>query len=311
MSMRYTMRVLRANRVWGRVARERLTEPIHLNVASAAVWALGSYTRKIDWDLIYKQPYAYSVLKAARFARYRGVDTVSLLEFGVASGAGLMNMAEIARHVGEELGISFRLYGFDTGKGMPPARDYRDHPEYYQQGDFRMDPDALRANLPASTKLVLGDLKETIPAFLQSLPKGEPIGFVSIDVDYYWSTVEALRVLDGAPEQYMPTTVMYLDDVLFDGHNRWQGELLAIEEFNAAHERRKIELATLLPTQRIFRNPQWFRQIYSLHVLDHPVRSEIRAAATSRHIPNQYLVERGHEDTFQVPVSTEGGAARS
>ena len=308
--MRYTMRVLRANNVWGRVARERLTRAHHLNLASAAVWALGSYTRKIDWDLIYKQPYAYSVLKAARFAKYRDIDTVSLLEFGVASGAGLMNMAEIARNVGKELGMDFRLYGFDTGQGMPPARDYRDHPEYYQQGDFRMRPDALRANLPDNTKLVLGDLSETVPEFLRTLPKGEPIGFVSIDVDYYWSTVEALRVLDGAPEQYLPTTVMYLDDVLFDGHNRWQGELLAIEEFNAAHERRKIALATLLPTQRIFRNPQWFAQIYSLHVMDHPVRSLIRTSATSRHIPNQYLVERGHADTFEVPV-TEGGAART
>ncbi len=37
--------------------------------------------------------------------------------------------------------------------------------------------------------------------------------------------------------------------------------------------------------------------------MDHPVRSEIRSSSTSRHIPNQYLVDRGHADTFEVPVS--------
>jgi hypothetical protein len=273
--MRYTLRKLRRKGVWGRVGVERLTEPLHLNAASALVWAFGSYTRKIDWDLIWKQPYAYGVLQAARLAQRRDVDTVTLIELGVASGAGLMNMAEIARHVGDELGVTFRLYGFDTGSGMPAARDYRDHPEYYQKGDFQMDAEALRSRLPASTELILGDLAETIPPFLQALPRGEPIGFVSVDVDYYSSAVSALEILAGDPELYLPTTVMYLDDVIFEGHNRWQGELLAVEEFNAGHDRRKIALASLLPYRRIFRNPIWHRQMYSLHVLDHPVRTEI------------------------------------
>ena len=30
-------------------------------------------------------------------------------------------------------------YGLDTGEGMPPPRDHRDHPELYGQGWYPMD----------------------------------------------------------------------------------------------------------------------------------------------------------------------------
>jgi hypothetical protein len=61
-----------------------------------------------------------------------GIKTVSLVEFGVASGAGLTNIVEIAKKVTRCTGVEFTIYGFDTGQGMPPARDYRDHPELYR-----------------------------------------------------------------------------------------------------------------------------------------------------------------------------------
>jgi hypothetical protein len=35
-------------------------------------------------------------------------------------------------------GVKIDVYGFDTGKGLPPPRTYRDHPELYRQGDFPM-----------------------------------------------------------------------------------------------------------------------------------------------------------------------------
>lgn len=292
MSLRHTLRVLRSRRGWGRLARERLTEPLHLNILSAGVLAFGSYTRKIDWDLVYKQQYAYGVLKAARLAQFRGVRGVTLVEMGVASGAGLLNLADIAAHVGGELGVQFHVYGFDSGCGMPPARDYRDHPEYYGEGDFPMDAEALEAALPPNARLILGDLDVTIPPFLRSLPRDEPIGFVAVDVDYHSSTVSALKLLTGDAELYLPTTVLYFDDIIFDGHNRWQGQLLAIEEFNDTHERRKIEPARFLPCRRIFKNAIWLHQIYSLHVLDHPVRTGVADAAAPRHIPNEYLLGR-------------------
>ena len=82
--------------IWSRIFRERLTEPLHLNCLSLLVWASGSYRAKIDYDLVVRQNNAYGILKAADFARSHNIRTVSLIEFGVASGTGLLNMARIA-----------------------------------------------------------------------------------------------------------------------------------------------------------------------------------------------------------------------
>src|SRR6516225_7599284 len=46
-----------------------------------------------------------------------GIKTVSLVEFGVASGAGLTNIVEIAKKVTRCTGVEFTIYGFDTGQG--------------------------------------------------------------------------------------------------------------------------------------------------------------------------------------------------
>src|SRR5207245_961822 len=118
--------------------------------------------------------------------------------------------------VSRETGIRCEVHGFDTGSGMPPPVDYRDHPDLYQQGDFGMDPDVLRATLPAGTELHLGPLSSTIPAFLEGLPASAPIGFVVLDVDYWSSTGEALELFKSEPEHYLPRTVVYVDDIALD-----------------------------------------------------------------------------------------------
>ena len=48
-----------------RILRERLTEPLHLNVASLFVAAFGSVRSKIAFDLIQRPHYAYGLLEAA------------------------------------------------------------------------------------------------------------------------------------------------------------------------------------------------------------------------------------------------------
>src|SRR2546430_1535166 len=154
--MGFLLRKLQHKDVWERILRERLTEPLHLNGLSLLVWAVGSYRAKIAFDLVVRQWNAYGILKAADQAKALGISRVSLVEFGVAAGAGLMNMAEIARRVTHVTGVQFRLYGFDTGAGLPPPTDYRDHPDLYQQGECGMDVVALRNALPPNAELVLG-----------------------------------------------------------------------------------------------------------------------------------------------------------
>ena len=75
-----------------------------------------------------------------------------------------------------------------------------------------------------------------------------------IDVDYYSSTVDALKIFDGPPDLYLPITIVYLDDIQLAHHNPFAGELLAVAEFNAQTSLRKICRHDFLENTRIFRN---------------------------------------------------------
>jgi len=258
-------------RIWRRIFYERLTEPLHLNVMSMFVAAFGSFPTKVAFDLIPRLPYAFGVLGAARRAREYGITDISVIEFGVSSGAGLINMSVLAERAEDATGVKIHVVGFDSGKGMPGPVDYRDHPDMYVRGDFPMDVERLRDKLPARTQLLLGDVTETAPTFLAAL-RG-PIGFVALDLDYYSSTKAALRVFDGPCACYLPLVTLYVDDIYSDLHNSWCGELLAISEFNADHALRKIERFILLDNARVFKHANYLKHIFNLHVLDHPVRA--------------------------------------
>jgi hypothetical protein len=268
---------------------ERLTEPLHLNLASLFVAIFGSYRMKVDFDLAVRQQYAFPLLYAAETAKRYGIPRVTALEFGVANGAGLMNMCRLAERTRRAVGVDFRIIGFDTGVGMPPAIDYRDLPDTYQQGDFpMMDAQRLRKSLPSFAELFIGDVKDTVPQFLPTVSADAPIGFVSVDVDYY-SAREVLKVLTGRPDQYLPIISVFLDDITADSINPWTGELLAVNEFNLEHEHRKIAPFTLLRSKRIFKNAQWIDRMYAGHIHDHRLRSPAFQRATKDVIPNEYL----------------------
>lgn len=267
--MRYFLRRLPQRR--RKVALERLTEPLHLNIFSVLVALFGSFRMKVECDVVMRPQYAFGLLRAADFAKDAGVERITAVEFGVAAGAGLLNLQELARRVTECTGVAIDVEGFDTGYGMPVPLDYRDHPELYIPGDFPMDVAALRAALAPSTHLHLGDVAATVPRFLQTMHA--PIGFVAIDVDTYTSTVAALRVFEGDPEHFLPQTIVYVDDIHLPPHNPWAGELLAIEEFNATHRHRKLAPWRFLRHERLFKNAAWIDHVYLLHVLDHPARN--------------------------------------
>jgi hypothetical protein len=79
-----------------KIGIERLTEPIHLNIASLFVGMFDSYRAKVAFDLIIRPHYAYSILRAADQALEYGISKLTIIEFGVASGAGLLNMCRLA-----------------------------------------------------------------------------------------------------------------------------------------------------------------------------------------------------------------------
>lgn len=275
--------------IWQRIFYERLTEPMHLNLISFFIALLGSFRQKVAFDLVLRQQHAYALLNAADYAKSLGYKKVTAIEFGVAAGAGLLNLQNIAKRVTKATGINFDLYGFDTGTGMPPPQSYKDHPELYQAGDFPMNFSLLSAKLEKHTRLILGTLAETVLDFKEKKFSEAPIGFISIDVDYYSSTVDALKILEMKADNFLPRCVIYLDDLEDMSHNSHCGEQAAIAEFTAENPMRPIEKHPFLCSYRIFRNARWIEHIYQCHILDHPVRNILDGGRSKAILVNPYL----------------------
>jgi hypothetical protein len=259
-----------------RIFYERLTEPFHLNLLSAFVALFGTFRQKVAYDLVLRQCHAFALLSTADRAKGYGLSSVSVIEFGVAAGAGLMNIAILAQKVSSLTGVDIQVYGFDTGKGMPPHRDYRDHPNLYREGDFPSNLASLKTQLPPNAHLILGELATTVPQFVKdTLTAQTPLGYIAVDVDYYSSTVDALKIFDGPAQFYLPLVNIYLDDIDFEDHNPFAGELLAVNEFNQEHQFRKICRYEFLECFRVFPKASWLKHMFTLHVMDHPIRQNV------------------------------------
>lgn len=208
--------------------------------------------------------YSLSLLQTCAQAYHCGYETVVSIELGVAGGAGLLDMCTAAAHLGPIFGLDIKVVGFDNATGLPAPKGYRDHPEMWQQTMFKMPDSAeLKAKLPAFAQLIVGDVADTIPDYLASKPVAHKLGFVSVDVDYYSSTLSAFPLFEMPPEHYLPAMPLYFDDMnTCIVYNARCGEALAISEFNARSHMRLIE-----------EKPSWkIRNFHALHVLDHAFR---------------------------------------
>jgi hypothetical protein len=135
-----------------------------------------------------------------------------------------------------------------------------------------MDVDGLRARLKPGTDLILGDVAETVPRFVQNLRF--PVGFVSVDLDLYSSTLDALRLFTLPGRQMLQHTPMYFDDTLMAFNHQFAGELLAIEEFNNENHGVKIDTWRSLKSLTAFPESPWLDAMYMAH--------DLQAEATSR-----------------------------
>jgi len=275
--------------IWKRIGVERLTEPLHLNVLAVFVAVFGTTRAKVAFDVLVRQQHAFGLLDAADAARERGLQRVTVVELGVGSGTGLLNICELARRIERATDVGFDIVGFDTGAGLPPPTDHRDHPELYKEGWFPLDRAALERALPDNARVIYGDLRDTIDDFVHTLSPASPLGFATLDVDYYSSSQHALRLFLGDATCYLPTVAVYVDDVHERTHTRFAGELLAIEEFNAEHELRKLDFDRGLMYHRVFKHAEWLQHMFKLHVFDHPERSSIEKPADVVAVDNPYL----------------------
>ena len=212
--------------------------------------------------------YAFCAFRAAELAVRLGHKAMSILEFGVAGGNGLLELENLKVLIETHLPISIRLYGFDIGSGLPTPLDYRDLPYCWQGGFYEMDVVRLKARL-RSAELLLGAVSETVPRFCAAPPTDAPIGMIVFDLDYYSSTVDAFKILDVDPRAVLPRVFCYMDDIVGtrECYSDFTGERLAISEFNKAHETRKISRCYDFEEMRFER---WQEKIMIYHDFEHP-----------------------------------------
>ena len=92
--------------------------------------------------------------------------------------------------------------------------------------------------------------------------------------------------MDPNPAKYLFLPVLYFDDIVLANYSDWTGELLAINEFNAENQMRKIQVYRFLRSRRLFKNTRWIDQIFLLHLFDHP---QLKVKRGVRAMPNVYL----------------------
>ena len=214
--------------------------------------------------------YTWGALQGAYLAHVLGMKRISMIEFGVAGGNGLVAL-EAAAELLEEVfeGLRVDVHGFDSGGGLPHSRDPRDLPNLWSEGDYPMDQERLKERLRRA-ELIIGPVEETVPLFIARTPA--PLAFVSFDLDLYSSTVPALEVLKADPALLLPRVHCFFDDILGFTYAPHNGERLAMAEFNASEQRRRISpifgLRHYVPASE-FRSA-WVLKTYMAHILDHP-----------------------------------------
>lgn len=224
--------------------------------------------RTIDrWGAVDRPNYLAGVLAGALQAKREQRSEMSIYEFGVAGGSGLVALQEYAESVERETGVKIKVYGFDSGEGLPETcGDFRDHPDQWRASDYKMDVSKLRKRLTDRTELVLGRISETLPRFL--MQERPPVGFISCDVDLYSSTNEVLRFFTLPGRTMLQRVFLYFDDIDFVFNHRFAGEWLSIQEFNDSNANVKIDRWYGVRKDRAFTEHTWFDKMFIAHDLE-------------------------------------------
>lgn len=235
------------------------------------IFNFGSFSTRLEYDIFPRPHYAFCMYYAARDAYKLGYKRISVVEFGVAGGLGLIQLERIATEVEQEFPIKIDIYGFDTGEGLPDPVDYRDLPYIWQPGFYKMDQEKLRQKLKRS-KLILGNVKETAPFFFKKY-NSAPLAAAFFDLDYYSSTIDSFKIFETEFENQLPRIFCYCDDIISSESgglmSEYVGQLAAINAYNESNSMRKIAKASGLELTRR-RMAKWNHQIYIHHCFEHP-----------------------------------------
>jgi hypothetical protein len=234
-----------------------------------------SVETRADWDISARPAYLLGLIQAVRQAKKEGIRAISVAEFGVAGGQGLVILQNEAEAVERETGIEILVYGFDMGgSGLPGLiGDHRDHPERWKSGDYPMDQELLRSRLTSRTTLVLGNVAQTARKFF-AWHRPPHVGFVAFDMDLYSSTMAGFQIFTDPDRKMLVHCPLYFDDMGSFTYHRFAGELLAIDEFNAADHEVKIDVWAGVRDYRPFYGEAYLSRMYVAHDLEAAVRAQ-------------------------------------
>jgi hypothetical protein len=227
------------------------------------------------------RPHYYICLQeAAKTAKGLGYPRITAVEFGVAGGNGLLALEKYATAIERKFGVGIDIYGFDMGDGigLPQAQDPRDMPYFWEPGFYRMDQKKLASKLKRA-KLILGDIGETVAKLNEDVGVS-PIGAIFVDVDYYSSTLSALRIFDRQSRNWLPRVLCYFDDV--EVASEFFGEGAAIKQFNDTHDHMKIARTGGHHEDVLYGTLA--SKIFTLHDFNHPQYSVFFGSRAARQL---------------------------
>ena len=65
----------------------------------------------MEANALRRMPYAYICFNAAKLAKKLGYDRISVIEYGVGGGAGLLSLEEYTDEIKKILGVQIDIYG--------------------------------------------------------------------------------------------------------------------------------------------------------------------------------------------------------
>lgn len=198
-------------------------------------------------------------------AKKLGYTEISVLELGVAGGNGIISLENYKKKVERFLNIKITIYGFDSGKGLPEAESYKDLPFIWKKEFFKVDKNQLAKRI--NSKIIYGDIKNTVDEFVNLSPKN--ISAIFFDLDYYSSTKNFLNQINKLQQYLSPRVYCYFDDVFNINQmiGKFNGELLAIEEFNLEND--QIKIANSLDNINDFKFPLAKNMLWIMHNFNH------------------------------------------
>ena len=219
--------------------------------------------------IIFKKfrPHYHSIIyECTQTALKLNLKKISIIEFGVAGGNGLLTIEKYCKKLSKRYQIEYEIYGFDFGDsaGLNFSKNPKDIPYFWTEGQFKMNYEKLKKKL-TNSKLVLGDITDTVKKFSEQY-KPAPIGAIFFDLDYYTSTVNAFEIFKYSDDFLLPRVICYFDD-LQPHVNNFSGEIAAINEFNKNNEEMKIA-KDYGSTLNYFYGP-WEEEVFIFHKFNH------------------------------------------